>query len=149
MAAWTARANLLRAAILALLALGALWALWPARLPAPALIAGLADEGLRGAPCPARTLYEQDARRKHGPRAASALTVRLQEKFPLASPVADLRKTLEDQGFAPFTPCANDEGVFGLRWLSRDWGAPNAYVYWREDFDGRLSFLDGHVSKSD
>jgi hypothetical protein len=37
--------------------------------------------------------------------------------------------------------------VLGARWLARNWGEPDAYVYWRVDPDGALIFLDGHVSR--
>jgi len=137
------------AVILGLILAGLFW--WSFRAPAlppPALISGLADEGFSGAPCPARSLYEQDARRKRGPQQPSALAERLRQEFPLDSPGSDLRKTLTAQGFELFAPCANDEGVFGARWRAKSWDEPDAYVYWREDFGGRLSFLDGHVGRT-
>jgi hypothetical protein len=124
---------------------------WALRAPAPppALIAGLGDEGLRGAPCPARSLYEQDARKKHGPQTPSPFARRLREKFPLDSRAGALSDVLRAQGFEWTSPCANDESVRGARWRGKNWGDPDAYVYWREDLDGKLGFLDGHVSRAE
>jgi hypothetical protein len=135
-----------RLALPALIAGLAYWLLSPSA-PQPPLLAGLSDDGLRGAPCPVRSLYEQDARRKHGAQAPSALGERLRQQFPLGSSAAKLRDRLTSEGFAAFTPCANDEEVLGARWLTPRWGAPDAYVYWRAD-DDRLTFLDGHVSRT-
>lgn len=137
------------AVVLGLILAGLFWWIFhaPAASP-PALISGLADEGFSGAPCPARSVYEQDARRKRGPQKPSAFTERLRQKFPLGSPGDALRKTLSGQGFEPFSPCANDDGVLGARWRGKTWGEPDAYVYWREDFGGRLSFVDGHVGRT-
>jgi hypothetical protein len=132
----------------ALAALAALWFAWPASAP-PSLISGLADDGLRGAPCPSRSLYEQDARRKQGVRPEAGLGRRLREKFPIGSDEKPFAAELDAQNFARFSPCPNDEGVLGARWLSPNWGKPDAYVYWRVDDAGRLVFLDGHVSKRD
>jgi hypothetical protein len=133
----------------AVAALAALWFLWPASAPPPALLAGLSDDGLRGAPCPARSLYEQDARKKQGLRPEAGLGRRLRERFPLGSDEKPLAAELDRENFDRFSPCPNDESVFGARWLSPNWGRPDAYVYWRVDDAGRLSFLDGHVSKRD
>jgi hypothetical protein len=136
------------AVVLGLILAGLWWFHAPAR-PAPDLIAGLAAEGFSGAPCPARSIHEQEARRKRGPQAASAFALRLREKHPMGSPGEALQKTLLAQGFETITPCANDETALGARWRGRNWGEPDAYVYWREDIDGKLSFLDGHVSKAE
>jgi hypothetical protein len=124
-----------------------LWALWPVSAP-PSLIAGLTDDGLRGAPCPARTLLEQDARKKQGVRPPSQLGERLRRQFPLGSDAALLAAELAQENFTLFTPCPNDPGVLGARWLSRDWSHPDALVYWRVDDLGRLTFVDGHVSRA-
>ena len=132
-----------------LAALAALWFVWPASAPPPALLAGLSDDGLRGAPCPARSLYEQDARRKQGVRAEAGLGRRLREKYPLGSDEKPFVAELDAQNFALFSPCPNDESVLGARWLSPSWGKPDAYVYWRVDAANKLTFLDGHVSKRD
>jgi hypothetical protein len=130
-------------------ALAALWFVWPTSAPPPALILGLSDDGLRGAPCPARSLYEQDARRKRGLRAEAGLGRRLREKYPLGSDEKPFVAELDAQNFARFSPCPNDESVLGARWLSPSWGKPDAYVYWRVDAADKLTFLDGHVSKRD
>jgi len=127
-------------------------ALWLARAPSgatPELIAGLPDDGLRGAPCPARSLYEQDARKKQGVRPPAALGEKLRRLFPLGSDAGQLRLRLKDEGFDLFAPCPNDESVLGARWLSRSWGQPDAYVYWRTDDADKLIFLDGHVSRAE
>jgi hypothetical protein len=116
--------------------------------PVPALIAGLPDDGLRGAPCPARSLYEQDARRKQGVRPPAALGEALRKNFPLGSDAGALEARLKQEGFALFAPCPNDESVLGARWLSPNWGQPDAYVYWRADGADKLIFLDGHISKT-
>jgi hypothetical protein len=137
------------AVVLALILAGLGW--WILRAPAappPPLISGLADEGLSGAPCPARSLYEQNARRKRGPQPPSAFAERLLGQFPLKSSAAALRDALVRQGFELFSPCANDEGVFGARWRAQSWGEPDGYVYWRDDLEGGLSFLDGHVGRT-
>jgi hypothetical protein len=143
----TSRVVLLLAAGLA--ALGALWLARPAAAPPPALIEELADDGLRGAPCPARSLYEQDARKKQGVRPEAGLGRRLREKFPLGSDEKSLATELDRENFARFTPCPNDESVSGARWLSPNWGRPDAFVYWRADDAGKLTFLDGHVSRAE
>ncbi len=129
-------------------ALAALWTLWPNPGPPPSLIAGLGDDGLRAAPCPARTLYEQKARMKQGVLPQASLGRRLREKFPLGSDASALAAELGRENFTRYSPCANDEGVFGARWLSPDWSHPDAFVFWRADDDGRLIFLDGQVSKT-
>jgi hypothetical protein len=102
---------------------------------------------LRGAPCPARNLQEQAARRKHGATPPTALGLRLREKFPLGSDVAPLQNLLTQEQFSFFSPCPNDEDVLGARWRSPDWERPDAYIYWRVDEKNRLTFLDGHVSR--
>jgi hypothetical protein len=136
------------AVVLGLLIAGLSWWFFRAPAhPAPDLIAGLADEGFSGAPCPARSILEQDARKKRGPQAPTAFALRLREKFALGSPGEALQKFLFEQGFEPISPCANDEGVLGARWRGRTWGDPDAYVYWRIDPDGKLTLLDGHVSR--
>jgi hypothetical protein len=116
--------------------------------PPPALIAGLSDDGLRGAPCPARSLYEQDARKKQGVLPPAGLGERLRQKFPLGSSASALAGELAAENFERFVPCPNDESVFGARWRSPDWGHPDAYVYWRAEDGDHLSFLDGHVSRT-
>ncbi|MCW2282764.1 hypothetical protein M2323_000529 [Rhodoblastus acidophilus] len=133
---------------LVLLGLGGWWFFRAPAAPPPELIAGLADEGFSGAPCPARTILEQDARKKRGPQAPTAFAQRLRARFALGSPGEALKKTLFDQGFAPISPCANDEGVFGARWRGKNWGDPDAYVYWRVDPEEKLVFVDGHVSRT-
>ncbi|PPQ39723.1 hypothetical protein SAMN06265338_10414 [Rhodoblastus acidophilus] len=141
----------MRLALVLILVAAALgWWGWsrPVR-PAPELIAGLSAEGLSGAPCPARSIYEQDARRKRGPQPSSVFALRLREKFPLGTPGEILRETLTAEGFETVTPCANDDSVLGARWRGRTWGAPDAYVYWRVDLNEKLIFLDGHVSRAD
>jgi hypothetical protein len=135
------------AALAGVAALVALWFFWP-HSPPPPLIAGLSDDGLRGAPCPARSIYEQDARKKQGVRPPAQLGERLRAKFPLGSATSALAAELAAEHFEKFTPCPNDEGVFGARWRSPDWSHPDAYVYWRADDGDRLTFLDGHVSKA-
>jgi hypothetical protein len=137
------------AVVAGLAALFALWFFWPHSPPPPPLIAGLSDDGLRGAPCPARSLLEQDARKKQGVRPPAQLGERLRQKFPLGSSSATLEAELAAEHFERFSPCPNDEGVFGARWRSPDWGRPDAYVYWRADDGERLNFLDGHVSRTD
>jgi hypothetical protein len=127
--------------------LAALWVFWPSAAP-PSLIEGLADDGLRGAPCPARSLYEQDARRKQGVRPPAQLGERLRQKFPLGSDAGALSSQLTLENFQNFVPCPNDEGVYGARWLSPDWAHGDAYVYWRADDRNRLVFLDGHISRT-
>jgi hypothetical protein len=141
----------LLAVLVALLALacGVFWFSCAAGPPTPALIAGLPDDGLRGAPCPARSLYEQDARKKQGRRPPAAFGEKLRALFPLGSDAGPLEARLKGEGFDLFAPCPNDESVFGARWLSRNWGQPDAYVYWRADGADKLIFLDGHVSKAD
>lgn len=124
------------------------WVFWPAPTPTPALIAGLADDGLRGAPCPARSLQEQAERRKHGAQKPAGLGARLREKFPLGSDEAALRNALTMDNFSFFSPCPNDLDVSGARWRSPDWERPDAYVYWRSDANNRLEFLDGHVNRT-
>jgi hypothetical protein len=131
---------------LAALAGAGFWLFGRSGAPAPALIAGLPDDGLRGAPCPARSLYEQNARKKQGVRPPAALGEKLREMFPLGSDAGALEARLKSEGFDLFTPCPNDEDVLGARWLSRNWGQPDAYVYWRVDGADKLIFLDGHVS---
>ncbi len=126
---------------------GALWAVWP-NSPPPPLIEGLSDDGLRGAPCPARSLYEQDARKKQGVRPPAQLGERLRQKFPLGSDAGALANLLAQQNFETFLPCPNDDSVAGARWRSPDWRHPDAYVYWRADDANRLTFLDGHVSRT-
>jgi hypothetical protein len=124
------------------------WWLYRTPAPPPELIAGLTDEGFAGAPCPARSILELEARKKQGVRPATAFTQRLRERFALGAPVGALRQTLFAQGFEVVTPCANDLGVFGARWRGRNWDDPDAYVYWRVDPDENLIFLDGHVSRA-
>ncbi len=134
--------------LLALFALvGAAFWLFGASAPPPALIAGLSDDGLRGAPCPASTLHEERARLKQGVPPPAALGLKLRQAFPLGSDAGALSALLAAQGFELFPPCPNDESVFGARWLSRRWGEPDAYVYWRADDVGKLTFLDGQVSR--
>jgi hypothetical protein len=116
--------------------------------PAPALIAGLPDDGMRGAPCPASTLSEEGARLKQGLPPPTALGRKLRENFPLGSDAGALEALLTVQGFQLFPPCANDNSVFGARWLSRRWGEPDAYVFWRADDSGKLTFVDGQVSRT-
>jgi hypothetical protein len=128
-------------------AAAALWSLWPDAAPPP-LIAGLSDDGLRGAPCPARSLYEQDARKKQGVRPPAGLGERLRTHFPLGSDAGALSSLLILQNFQDFAPCPNDEGVYGARWLSPDWAHGDAYVYWRVDDRNRIIFLDGHISRT-
>ncbi len=86
------RFALLTALVLA--AGGAVWFVWSAAAPPPPLLNGLTDDGLRGAPCPARNLYEQNARRKQGVRPPAQLGERLREKFPLGSAAAPLWRSL-------------------------------------------------------
>ncbi len=76
-----------------------LWALWPATAPPPSLLEGLPDDGLRAAPCPARSLYEQDARKKQGVRPPTGLGQRLRQRFPLGSDARALQQELEREGF--------------------------------------------------
>ncbi len=125
----------------------ALWTLWPSPAPPPRLIDGLGDDGLRAAPCPARSLYEQKARMNRGVLPEAGLGHRLRQKFPPGSDAGALAAELEREHFNKFSPCANDESVFGARWLSPDWSHPDAFVYWRADDNGRLTFLDGDVSR--
>jgi hypothetical protein len=134
-------------AVLALSGAG-FWLFAGSNAPVPALIAGLPDDGLRGAPCPSRSLYEQDARRKQGLRPPAALGEALRKNFPLGSDAGPLEARLKQEGFALFAPCPNDEGVLGARWLSPSWGQPDAYVYWRTDGADKLIFVDGHISKT-
>jgi hypothetical protein len=136
------------AALAGLAAVVALWFFWPHSPPPPPLIAGLSDDGLRGAPCPARSLYEQDARKKQGVLPPAGLGERLRQKFPLGSSASALAGELAAENFERFVPCPNDESVFGARWRSPDWGHPDAYVYWRAEDGDHLSFLDGHVSRT-
>jgi hypothetical protein len=140
------RFALLTALVLA--AIGAVWFVWPAAAPPPPLLDGLTDDGLRGAPCPARNLYEQDARKKQGVRPPAQLGERLRKKFPLGSDAAPLAAELAQEHFTSFAPCPNDESVLGARWLSPDWAHADAFVYWRVDEKDRLTFLDGHVSRT-
>jgi hypothetical protein len=137
----------LRAALVLAVA-GAVWFFWPAAVPPPPLLDGLTDDGLRGAPCPARNLYEQNARRKQGVRPPAQLGERLRKIFPLGSAAAPLSAELAQENFAFFAPCPNDESVLGARWLSPDWTHADAFVYWRVDEKDRLIFLDGHVSRT-
>jgi hypothetical protein len=130
-------------------ALLTLWLLHAAQTPTPALIAGLPDDGLRGAPCPARSLYEQKARLKQGVRPPAALGEILRTRFPLGTDAGPLEARLKSEGFDLFAPCPNDDSVLGARWMSRNWGQPDAYVYWRADDADKLIFLDGYVSKTD
>jgi hypothetical protein len=134
-------------ALVALVVVVAQWFFSPPYRP-PALIAGLSDDGLRGAPCPARSLYEQDARKKQGVRPPAQLGEKLRAEFPLGSNASALAAELAAEKFEKFVPCPNDEGVFGARWRSPDWGHPDAYVYWRKDDADRLTFIDGHVSRT-
>ena len=134
-------------ALVALVFLLGQWVFSPQPRP-PALIADLSDDGLRGAPCPARSLYEQDARKKQGVRPPAQLGERLRQKFPLGSDASALAAELATENFETFAPCPNDEGVFGARWRSPGWGGSDAYVYWRKDDGDRLNFLDGHVSRT-
>jgi hypothetical protein len=127
--------------------IGAVWAFWPSADTAPPLLEGLEDDGLQGAPCPARDLYEQKARTSQGARAASHLGERLRQQFQMGSDAAPLVNLLTVQHFTPFAPCPNDDGVSGARWLSRSWSGPDAFVYWRVDDRNRLTFLDGHVTR--
>jgi hypothetical protein len=122
------------------------WAFWPKSAP-PALIAGLTDEGLRPAPCPARSLADMRERGKEGVPPPTAFGKRLRRKFPLGSDAGALRALLAREQFAFVSPCGDDADVFGARWLSPRWDEPNAYVYWRVDENGRLTFLDGTVSR--
>jgi hypothetical protein len=136
------------AVLLTLLALvaAAIW-LFGASAPTPALIAGLPDDGMRGAPCPARTIQEEKARLAQGAPPPTALGRKLRKNFPLGSDAGALEALLAAQGFERFPPCPNDDGVFGARWLSRRWGQPDAYVFWRADDSGKLTYLDGEVSR--
>lgn len=136
------------AGLFALLALAGAgyWLFRAPQAPVPALIAGLPDDGLRGAPCPSRSLYEQDARRKQGVRPPAALGEKLRKLFPSGSDAGALEARLKGEGFDFFAPCPNDESVLGARWLSRNWGQPDAYVYWRIDDADKLTFVDGHIS---
>ncbi len=127
---------------------GAAFWLFGAPAPPPALIAGLPDDGMRGAPCPAGTLQEERARMKRGVSPPAAFGRKLRENFPLGSDAAALEALLTAQGFETFPPCPNDESVFGARWLSRRWGDPDAYVFWRANDNGKLTFLDGQVSRT-
>jgi hypothetical protein len=131
----------------ALFFVGALWLLWPSAELSPPLLDGLADDGLQGAPCPARDLYEQKARTTRGARAPTHLGEALREKFPLGSDAAPLVNLLTGQNFTPFAPCPNDDSVEGARWLARRWTQPDAFIYWRVDDRNRLTYLDGHVSR--
>ncbi len=137
------------AVVLGLILLGLGWWAMRSSAPPPALIAGMSDEGLRGAPCPARSLQEQDALRKRGPQSLSPFTAKLRARFPLGAPEATLRNELLSQGFELTAPCPNDDSVLGARWRSSSWGEPDAYVYWRVDDHDNLSFLDGHISRAD
>lgn len=130
-----------------LAALAALWTLWPEPAPPPALLAGLSADGLRGAPCPARSIYEQNARKKHGALPETQLGRRLRQKFPLGSDAGALSAELKRENFGKFSPCANDESVFGARWLSPDWTHPDGFVYWSADDNDKLTYLDGYVSR--
>ncbi len=132
---------------LILLGLG-FWAFSGAAAP-PALIAGFADEGFAGAPCPSRSLYEQSERRKHGARPPTAFGQKLQALYPLGQPAATLRDDLLRQGFEIVAPCANDESAEGARWRASKWGEPDAYVYWRADAQEKLIFVDGHVGRAE
>lgn len=114
----------------------------------PALIAGLPDNGVRAAPCPARSILEQNARRKKGVLPPTALGETLRKLYPLGSDAGPLEARLKSEGFDLFAPCPNDDSVLGARWLSRNWGQPDASVYWRTDDAGKLIFLDGAVSKT-
>jgi hypothetical protein len=148
--AFTLAAVVVLGALTALIALVFLvwqWIFSPPPRP-PALVAGLADDGLRGAPCPARSLYEQDARKKQGVRPPAQLGERLREKYPPGSDASALAAELEAEHFEKIAPCPNDESVFGARWRSPGWGGPDAYVYWRKDDGDRLTFIDGHVSRT-
>jgi hypothetical protein len=127
---------------------GAVWLFHAPSVAVPPLIAGLPDDGLRGAPCPARSILEQDARRKQGAPPPAAFGEALRKLFPLGSDAGPLETRLDAEGFGRFTPCPNDDGVFGARWLSRNWGQSDAYVYWRKDDADKLIFLDGHVVKA-
>ena len=93
-----------------------------AAAPTPALIAGLPDDGVRGAPCPARTLHEQNARRKQGVPPPAALGETLRKLYPLGSDAGPLEARLNSEGFDFFAPCPNDDSVLGARWLSRQLG---------------------------
>ena len=137
------------AVLLTLFALvGAAFWLFGASAPTPALIAGLPDDGMRGAPCPAGTIAEEKAWLKHGLPPPAALGRKLRQNFPLGSDAGALEALLTAQGFELFPPCPNDESVVGARWLSRRWGEPDAYVFWRADDAGKLTFLDGQVSRT-
>jgi hypothetical protein len=134
--------------LLLALACAAIWLFHGASASVPALIAGAPDDGLRGAPCPARSILEQNARRKKGAPPPAALGEMLRKAFPLGSDAGPLEARLGAEGFERFTPCPNDESVLGARWLSRSWGQPDAYVYWRTDDSDKLIFLDGHVVRA-
>jgi hypothetical protein len=127
---------------------GAAFWLFGASAPPPALIAGLPDDGMRGAPCPASTLQEERALLKRGVPPPAALGAKLRQNFPLGSDAGALSALLTAQGFKLFPPCPNDDSVFGARWISRRWGEPDAYVFWRADDAGKLTFLDGQVSRT-
>jgi hypothetical protein len=136
------------AVLLTLFALiGASFWLFGGSAPAPALIAGLPDDGMRGAPCPARTIVEEKARQRQGVPPPTALGEKLRNNFPLGSDAGLLEALLTAQGFELFSPCPNDDSVSGARWLSQRWGEPDAFVYWRAD-GGKLTFLDGQVSQT-
>ncbi len=103
---------------------------------------------MRGAPCPAGTLAGERARLKQGVPPPAALGRKLRRNFPLGSDAGALEALLTAQGFELFPPCPNDESVSAARWLSRRWGEPDAFVYWRADDAGKLIFLDGQVSRT-
>ena len=73
----------------------------------------------------------------------------MRKLYPLGSDAGRLEARLKGEGFDLYAPCPNDDSVLGARWLSRNWGQPDAYVYWRADDADKLIFLDGYVSKTD
>jgi hypothetical protein len=131
----------------ALAAVAALfWFVYPRPAPLPDLLRALPFDGMRGAPCPARDLIEQDAQRKQGAKPPAHLGERLRQLYPLGSNADELVQRLQNDGFVRFTPCPNDDSIEGARYLSRDWLNPDAFVYWRRDDKNHLIFLDGHAT---
>jgi len=122
------------------------WAFYPRPAPLPNLLRGLPFDGMRGAPCPARDIVEQEAQKKQGPKPPAHLGERLRHLYPLGSNADMLVTRLQDDGFVRFAPCPNDDSVLGARYLSRDWLNPDAFVYWRIDDNNNLIFLDGHAT---
>jgi hypothetical protein len=137
----------LAAALIALLALtgAAIW-LFDTPAPVPELIASVRADGVLSAPCPARTLAEEKARLKQGASPPGALGEKLRKLFPPGSDAGPLEARLKREGFELFMACPNDDEVVGARWLGQNWSQPDAFVYWRVDGAGKLTFVDGSVS---